>query len=109
MSTVPADGADNTDGEADRQVDATVQLRKEVASWSAERSGASARHAAELSVPVPSQPSLQPQPAKRVKRPAPVPPAANKATAGPKKPFTMSYDGVTEADYITYMIARGTR
>ena len=35
MSTVPADGADNTDGEADRQVDATVQLRKEVATLKA--------------------------------------------------------------------------
>ena len=33
----------------------------------------------------------------------------NKATTGTKKPFTMSYDGVTEADYIAYMIARGTR
>ena len=33
MSTVPAGGADNTDGEADRQVDATVQLRKEVADY----------------------------------------------------------------------------
>ena len=107
MSTVPADGADHPDREADRQADATVRLRKEVATWSAERSGASARHAAELSVPVASQPSLQP--AKRVKRSAPVSPAANKATTGPKKPFTMSYDGVTEEDYITYMIARGTR
>jgi hypothetical protein len=107
MSTVPADEADHPDGEADRQADATVWLRNEVAAWSAGRSGASARHAAEGSMPAASQPSLQP--ARRVKRSAPVPPIANKATTAPKKPFTMSYDGVTEAEYITYMIARGAR
>jgi hypothetical protein len=108
MSTVPTDASDHADGEADRQTDAMkIQLRKDVASWSAERSGASARQVAELGVPEPSQSS--PQPAKRVKRTTPLPPDISKATTGTKKPFTMSYDGVTEADYIAYMIARGTR
>jgi hypothetical protein len=27
----------------------------------------------------------------------------------PKKPFSMSYDGVSSAEYIQYMIDRGTR
>jgi len=70
------------------------------ASWSAERS-------VELGVRAASQPALEP--AKRVKRPSPLPPDNKKAPTGPKKPFTMSYDGVTEADYITYLVARGTR
>ena len=35
--------------------------------------------------------------------------AEAKSASAQKKPFSMSYDGVTQADYITYMIARGTR
>jgi hypothetical protein len=29
--------------------------------------------------------------------------------ASPKKPFSMSYDGVSSAEYIKYMIDRGSR
>jgi hypothetical protein len=49
-----------------------------------------------------------PQQAKRVRRAS----AAKRKVAevsGAKKPFSMSYDGVTQADYITYMITRGAR
>lgn len=35
-------------------------------------------------------------------------PAATDSTL-PKKPFSMSYDGVSSAEYIQYMIDRGTR
>jgi hypothetical protein len=108
MTIAPTDAPDHPDGETDRQADAMkVQLKKDVASWSAERPGALAGQAAELSVPAASQPSLQP--AKRVKRTPPLPTDGDKAATATKKPFTMSYDGVSEADYITYMIARGAR
>jgi len=108
MSIAPTDATNHADGDTDRQADAmSVQLKEAAALWSAERSGESARRATELSVSAASQPLLQP--AKRVKRTVSVPPDANKPPTGTKKPFTMSYDGVTEADYITYMIARGTR
>jgi hypothetical protein len=43
-----------------------------------------------------------------VKRTKPASPVTSPA-AGPKKPFSMSYDGVPQADYITYMIARGAK
>lgn len=108
MSIAPANEANNPDVEADRQVDAMKdQLRKDVASWSAARSGASSRQATEFSVPVVRQPSLQP--AKRVRRAKPVSPDVSKPASVRKKPFSMAYDGVTQADYITYMISRGTR
>lgn len=109
MSVTPTSKPDHPDGDPEGQVDAMKdQLRKDVASWSAARSGASVREAAEFSVPavqVVQQPS--PQPAKRVRRAKPV--LAEVTPSGQKKPFRMSYDGVTQADYITYMISRGTR
>jgi hypothetical protein len=109
MSKAPTSEADHSEGGPDSQVDAMRdQLRKDVASWSAARSGASAREAGEFNVPVAQvarQPSLRP--AKRVRRAKSVLPEVK--PTGQKKPFGMSYDGVTQADYITYMIARGTR
>jgi hypothetical protein len=109
MSRAPTSETDHPDGEPDRQVDAMKdQLRKDVASWSAARSGASARQTGEFSVPA-VQSARQPsrQPAKRVRRAKPSPTEVKSSVQ--KKPFSMSYDGVTQADYITYMIARGTR
>jgi hypothetical protein len=109
MSVTPTSKPDHLDGDPEDQVDAMKdQLRKDVASWSAARSGVSVREAAEFSVPVvqvAQQPS--PQPPKRVRRAKPV--LAEVTPSGEKKPFRMSYDGVTQADYITYMISRGTR
>jgi hypothetical protein len=109
MSKEPASETELPEEAPDRQVDAMKdQLRKDVASWSAARSGASVRQADEFSVPavqVARQPSALP--AKRVRRTKPMTPEAK--PSGEKKPFSMSYDGVTQADYITYMIARGTR
>lgn len=97
----------NGDAEAEKQASAMKdQLSEDVASWSAGRTDVSARQVAEISGQIAKPPALQP--AKRVRRTkteAPAPQAASTA----KKPFSMSYDGVSEADYITYMIARGAR
>jgi hypothetical protein len=113
------------------------QLRKDVASWSAARTAGSggatfSREAAEARVPVPVQPNaaqsvgaqsaaaqsmaahvaavdraaVEPA-APRARRPKPVAPPAAAPAAATRKPFRMSYDGVTEADYITYIIERG--
>jgi hypothetical protein len=106
MSSAPDDDVNRPDADADRQADAMKdQLRKDVASWSAGRSEGSVRQAVESRVPVAKPPSLQP--AKRVRKAKPVPPEINPTST--KKPFSMSYDGVTAEDYITYMIARGAR
>jgi hypothetical protein len=109
MSKTPTSETGRPDDESDRDADAMKdQLRKDVASWSAARSGASVRQADEFNVPAVQsvrQPALQP--AKRVRRAKQILPDAKPSAL--KKPFRMSYDGVTQADYITYMIARGTR
>ena len=109
MSLPPGDDQDDTERQADKQ--ATVmkdQLRKEVALWNASRDDTSARQAADLTVPVTPRPA--PRPAKqpsRAKKTAAVP--TPKPGDAPKKPFSMSFDGVTDAQHISYMIARGAR
>ena len=109
MSNAPTNETVHPDDVPDRQADAMKdQLRRDVASWSAAKSGASVRQTEEFSVPV-VQVARQtsPPPAKRVRRARPATPEVKPSAE--KKPFSMSYDGVTQADYITYMIARGTR
>jgi hypothetical protein len=109
MSTAPDNDKGTLDEETERQARAMKdQLRRDVASWSAARSEGSARGAAEeITVPITKPTPVQPS--ARVKRPTPASPDVNKAASGPKKPFSMSYDGVTAKDYITYMLARGAR
>ena len=108
MSITPANDENYPDGHADRQTDALKdQLRKDVASWSAARNETSARHEAERSVPVPKQPS--PRPAAQARKSKAAAPAAAQPAAAAKKPFAMSYDGVSTAEHIKYMIANGAR
>lgn len=107
MSMEPANDAADPDRDAGKQADAMKdRLRKDVASWSAARSATYSRDAADASVPVPAQ-QAAPQPATRAKRRKPVVPDTAKPADGVKKPFRMSYDGVTEAEYISYIIERG--
>lgn len=82
------------------------QLRKDVASWREGRSEGSTRQATELSVAVAR--SIVPPTNARMKRAKPVA-AENKPAATAKKPFGMSYDGTSRADYIKLMISRGAR
>ena len=107
MSTVP-EGQDNQPNrDADARADAMkAQLRKDVESWSRARNEASPRDAVEPSAPAVRPAS--PKPATRARTPKRAPPAA--VPAGAKsKPFSMSYDGSTSAEYIQYMIDRGAK
>jgi hypothetical protein len=107
MSMAPANDAADPERDAGKQAEAmNDRLRKDVASWSAARSATYTRDAADASVPVPAQ-SAAPQPATRAKRRKPAVPDTAKPVDAVKKPFRMSYDGVTEADYISYIIERG--
>jgi len=107
MSMVPSDDETGLNDAAGKEADAMKdRLRKDVASWSAARSATHSREAADASVPVPPPPSA-PRPAKRAKPPKPVAPDAGAPANAARKPFRMSYDGVTEADYISYIIERG--
>jgi hypothetical protein len=82
------------------------QLRRDVASWRDGRSDASSRQATELSVAV-ARSIVPPRTAKmqRTKRVV----VETKAASSEKKPFGMSYDGTSRADYIKLMISRGAR
>jgi hypothetical protein len=82
------------------------QLRKDVRSWSAARTEESSRAAEEFRVPI-AQPA-KPTTSVRTKPAAPAT-AEVKPTAKTKRPFSMSYDGVTTAEHIAYRISRGAR
>ncbi len=97
----------NTDETEDKaMVDMQEQLRKDAASWAKERASSSAlRQGGDLPIAVANKPPT------RVRKPA-----ASTAAVAPakpvtsvKKPFGMSYDGVTTAEHITDMINRGRR
>jgi hypothetical protein len=101
-------GHDETERQADKQANVMKdQLRKEVALWNAGRDDASARQVADFSVPATVRPALPP--AKRKSRAKPAAVSPPKPDGAPRKPFSMSFDGVSDAEHINYMIARGAR
>lgn len=101
MSNLEADpNAVTTEDQA--MTDMQDQLRKDAASWAKERASSSARGPAD-DFPVPVT-----KPA-RVRKPAAAAVAPAKPVSAVKKPFGMSYDGVTNAQHITDMINRGRR
>lgn len=82
------------------------QLSKEAASWSKER-----RQQSSETVIVPPQPVVQqhsPRPAAKSKsKSASVALPAEPASAR-SKPFSMSYAGMTQAQYVQYLLDRGS-
>lgn len=107
MDQQPNHDQDDHERQADQQASVMkTQLRKEVALWNATRDDNSARQTAEVAVPAAPRPS--PRAAKAAKTSKAAARTA-KQVATPKKPFSMSYDGVTDAQHIKYMIARGAR
>jgi len=104
MTPVEPGDQGEPDIEADRQADAMKdQLRKDVASWSAARSGDTPDLGARSPAPPPRQPAAR---ATRAKA-KPVEPA--KPVVIEKQPFRMSYDGTTDRDYIAHRIKHGAR
>ena len=108
MDQSPGDDQADPERQADKQADVMKdQLRKEVAMWNSLRDETTARQAAELSVPAVA-PRAAPRPTRASRAKAAAVPAS-KTEVGHKKPFSMAFDGVTDAEHITYMIARGRR
>jgi hypothetical protein len=104
MNPTQADGPNETDPEAEHLNDAMQsQLRKDVASWSAARSGDSPGLATQ------SSPAPVKQPVPRVTRQKAKPAQAAEPVPTEKKPFRMSYDGTTDRDYIAQRIRLGAR
>ena len=103
-SDIGEDGEDHeTDGQAVIMED---KLRKDVTHWSGERKEQLNEKATEAKQSVVKRPS--PQPAGGSKGPIASRRADQPATAR-SKPFSMSYDGMTEAQYIQYRLDRGAR
>jgi hypothetical protein len=108
MSPTTADGWSEPDAESDKQADAMKdQLRKDVASWSAARSG-SAGETPDMAGRSATQAAKQP-PAARATRQKAKPAPVTVAVPAEKKPFRMSYDGTTDRDYIAQRIKLGAR
>ena len=107
MSTAPYSQDGDLEQNADRQADAMKdQLRKDVASWSKARGETSQQLIVEPVARPNRQPALLPAAkSKNSKRAA----AVGKPAVLSTKPFSMSYDGGTTADYIQHMIDRGAR
>lgn len=107
MTNPPRSNDDEAQQETDRQADLMkAQLRKDVDAWSKARNERTTEQGAEAAASVVRKPSPPPK-AAAASKPAAKPVA--KTSTGPKKPFSMSYDGVTSAEYIQYMIDRGSR
>jgi hypothetical protein len=108
MNPSPTDHQNEPDIEADRQADAMKdQLRKDVASWAAARSGESHDPLARSAAPAARQTASPPT--VRATRQKAKPVEAVKPAAIEKKPFKMSYDGTTDKDYIAQRIKLGAR
>jgi hypothetical protein len=110
MSATPdnAANANDPDSAADDAADAMKdQLRKDVASWREGRADGATQQATDLSVAVAR--SIVPPTTAKMKRAKPAPEEAKPAASTQKKPFGMSYDGTSRADYIKLMISRGAR
>jgi hypothetical protein len=96
------------DRESDRQADAMKdQLRKDVASWSAARSGDTSALPSRAAASAAERPTSAP--AARATRQKAKPVEAAKSVSAEKKPFRMSYDGTTDRDYIAQRIKLGAR
>ncbi len=101
----PIDPVTDTDTDTNASDAMKDQLRGDVASWMAARSEAAGQGAVERTVPVVRPPVSKPARVRQAKRAA----AATDSGEVKKKPFGMSYDGMSQADYISYMISRGAR
>jgi len=107
MSAEPDVGMDEEGFEGEKQAASMQdQLSKEVASWSKER-----RQRSSEAVIRPTQPVTQrrsPRPADEAKKVS-SPPLAGKPAGARSKPFSVSYSGMTQAEYARYLRDRGSR
>jgi hypothetical protein len=95
---------DKDEVDADRQSDAMKdQLRKDVASWNALRTGEGMPPAVKPATPATKSPTT------RTTRQKAKPAEPTPEVAVEKKPFKMSYDGTTDRDYIAHRIKHGAR
>lgn len=102
--SVEADAANDEEAyEAERQANSMKdQLSKAVASWSKERREQSSETVVGASQPRSARPA-------RGSKKSSAPPVAAKSGSGSPKPFSMSYEGMTQGEYTQYLLDRGSR
>ena len=99
---VRVDQEDTSPEELNRQARALKDgLRKDVAAWSAARSGVTSSSTDKVGGAPPVQAAASPP--RRAK------PAETKPVPKRDAPFRMSYGGVTTAEHVAAMLARGAR
>jgi hypothetical protein len=100
-------GKNDEERDAEKQVTSMRdQLRNEIASWSEGRKQQSSENV--VAAPRPVIQRRSPRPAGESKKSA-VPSPAGKPLGVRSKPFGMSYDGMTQAEYTQYLLDRGSR
>ncbi len=105
MTTTQAEALQDESDQANDSASAmNDRLRKEVSSWREGRSDGTSRQATELSVAVTKH--IVPPTNAKMKRAKPVAEPEKPAVPEAKKPFGMSYDGMSRGDYVKYMAAR---
>jgi hypothetical protein len=108
VNAEPEFGRDEEGHEAERRASSMKdKLSKEVASWSKERKQQSSETVVGPLRPVVEQRS--PRRAGERKKSSAPPPLAAKAVSARSKPFSMSYNGMTQAEYNQYLRDRGSR
>ena len=93
--------------EAERKVNSMQdQLSREAAPWSKDRRGR-----ANEPVVQPSPPVIQPRSVRstRGSKETSAPSVVAKGRGTGSKPFSMSYDGMTQAEYMRHLLERGSR
>jgi len=107
MTTAPDSAKDDEGREAEDKTAAMgVQLGKEAASWAKQRG----QQPDKIGV-APKQPELErhARPPSGASKESDVPSVTDKQPIARSGPFSMSYDGQTQAEYIRYLRDRGLR
>jgi hypothetical protein len=108
MSVGPISEQEDEDRETERQAAAMkAQLSKDVASWSNKRGEQPPEHA--IAPRRPTRERAPAQPDGRTTKPGAAKAPGNKPADGRSKPFSMSYGGMTYAQYLQYTRDRGSR
>ncbi len=100
---MPDDPSPPVSNENAHEDDVRHRLEREVASWSADRSGKAHTEAAETLGAAVKRPATR---TKSATKRAPKPAVAAIVVDAPRKPFSMSYDGVSSREYLQQSLVR---
>jgi len=107
MNTARDSAKDDEEREAEgKTASMGLQLSKEVASWAKQRGQQPDKIDVAPKQPAPERHARLPSNASKKSNVSPV---TDKQPGSPSWPFSMSYDGQTQAEYIQHLFDRGSR